>query len=299
MENLPRNLEKDVIFFTPPKFSKQKKKWTLILLGDHGEIINVEWLKGAALAGMLFLIAALAAATYFYFLYTNAVYENRGVHGLTDAQQRAAPSTAGEDISLPAAAAPEPNVRSKPAPDLLPPETSGAESPADKTAAASKEKTAVTENREAEDAGAEKADADNEAQVPEEAASSTGLEKPVAVSAEDFEIFYNKSRRVLEVKFALKNIDPKESRAAGQVFVVLKSDRLSPNRWLTIPETELVSGKPSGKEPGEVFSISRFKIVRIEAKGQPAPDRFNTATVFIFSETGELMLEKDFPVNTD
>lgn len=266
-----------------------------MLVGSHGETVNVEWLKGAAIAGILILIAALAVAGYFYFLYRTEVQENSGAHRLTSAvQKRAAPPKVPANVSSPRPAAPEPSVRRTPVvTQESPAAATAAESPADKTAAEA-EKSEVSEA-----ADAEKSAAGDEAQVPEETASPVRSEKPAPVSAEDFEIFYNKSRRILEVKFALKNIDSNESRASGQVFVVLKSDRLNPNRWLSLPETQLISGKPSGKEPGEAFSISRFKTVRIEAKGQPAPNRFDTATVFIFSETGELLLEKDFLVNTD
>ncbi len=301
MENLPGNLEKDVMFFTPPTSSKPKKQWTLILLGDHGEIINVGWLKGAALAGMLFLIAALAAAAYFYVLYRNAVQENSGARHLTrTAQQRAAPQKAGTETSPSAS---EPKVGKTPAPTQKSPATEsagGSQSPVDKSAAATEIKATdaeMPENSRAE--ASEESAAGDEAQIPAETASPLSAEKPAAVSAENFEIFYNKSRKILEVKFDLKNTDPNESRASGQVFVVLKSEQLNPNRWLTLPETELISGKPSGKEPGEAFNISRFKTVRLEAKGQPAPSRFDAATVFVFSETGELLLEKDFPVNTE
>jgi hypothetical protein len=37
--------------------------------------------------------------------------------------------------------------------------------------------------------------------------------------------------------------------------------------------------------------------VRLKAKGSGDPDRFKTASVFVFAPAGEMLLEKDFPVN--
>jgi hypothetical protein len=78
--------------------------------------------------------------------------------------------------------------------------------------------------------------------------------------------------------------------------VVLKSEGIPENQWVTLPPANLISGRPSEEEAGETFAISRFKTLKFQAKRQTNPGKFKIATVFIFDRDGSLMLEKDFPI---
>ena len=63
-----------------------------------------------------------------------------------------------------------------------------------------------------------------------------------------------------------------------------------------MPNVPLVSKRPSEIDKGRRFSISRFKQVYLTTNIKSPPQLYKTATVFVFSVSGELLLEKDLPV---
>jgi hypothetical protein len=56
------------------------------------------------------------------------------------------------------------------------------------------------------------------------------------------------------------------------------------------------SGRPSEIKNGRPFSITRFKTIRFKAPYQAGPEPFETATILVYASSGELLLEKRFPV---
>lgn len=116
------------------------------------------------------------------------------------------------------------------------------------------------------------------------------------ISAEDFVFSHDPDHQVLAVHFNIKNVDPDTDRVSGHAIVVLKPDNKNQNQWLVIPGMELVDGKPTGNKTGFTFSIARFKSMIFKAQNQPNLRKYKTATVFIFSRKGELLLEKNVPV---
>lgn len=91
MENLSRDLEKNLTTFTPPKHSKRGKQGTFLLVGSDGEVRQVRWVKGLLVILVVMLIAALIAAGCFYFLYINMTQEkNRLQASLDELQQQKA-----------------------------------------------------------------------------------------------------------------------------------------------------------------------------------------------------------------
>jgi hypothetical protein len=57
----------------------------------------------------------------------------------------------------------------------------------------------------------------------------------------------------------------------------------------------LAGDKPSGKR-GKSFAIQRFRSMNLTAKAPSYSDQFQTAAVYVFTKTGELLLEQDFSV---
>ena len=101
---------------------------------------------------------------------------------------------------------------------------------------------------------------------------------------------------MLRVQYMLRNTGSKAHAIAGRSVVILKNKGDdNQKKWLILPRVPLVSGKPSGKK-GRNFSIFNLKTMKFRANDQTGPGQFNTATVYIYSTTGKLMLEKDFPI---
>ena len=79
MENIQRNLEKEVARLRLPKLSKKDRHWTFLLVGDHGEILSVRWFKGLAIALALVLVVAVVVLFRMGFIYKSATEENKNL----------------------------------------------------------------------------------------------------------------------------------------------------------------------------------------------------------------------------
>jgi hypothetical protein len=121
-------------------------------------------------------------------------------------------------------------------------------------------------------------------------------EIPLSVSADDLIVFHQPDLNTLRVQYMLRNNGSKAHAIAGKSVVILKNKGDNDQRkWLILPHVPLVSGKPSGKK-GRNFSIFNLKKMKFRANDQTGPGQFNIATVYVYSATGKLLIEKDFPI---
>ena len=136
----------------------------------------------------------------------------------------------------------------------------------------------------------------NENSTKKQADKKPALEdkKPAIVSIDNFNVYYDKNKNVLNVRYIVKKISLNE-KIAGYTLIVLKNNVVNQNEWIVLPQAKLIKGKPSGKT-GQVFMISNLKKVNFKVTQLTNPNRFNKATIFVFSKKGELLLEKDFPI---
>lgn len=370
MENLPRDLEKDVAPFVHPKPSKRSEGWTLFFVGSYGKTRQIRWFKGLIFIWGFLLIAAIASAGCFYLLYKNEMEKNRR---LEMALKKGAVASDGEKKRLAARSKPgadsgeavelkpaipkppakplsreklekkaEPEKKSKPEKRDIEPEKEAALS--EKKAVEPVKKNAEPEQKDAEtgkkgfkterkDTKPEKKAAEPEKKVAEPEKKAADPEKKDAekrhkaadakkaesnvsspdkhaektqpspsdqsprIRLEDFKVTYIKRRRILNMQIRIRNTDSK--RISGHAVVVLKPNKRKRRGWLSVPRVRLISGKPSGKEIGNPFSISNFKILKFSAKKQRYPKWYKIATVFVFGEAGDLLLKEDFPVEIE
>jgi len=96
----------------------------------------------------------------------------------------------------------------------------------------------------------------------------------------------------VKFQFDLKNMDPMGRKVKGYAFVVFKPEEGSQEPLRASPWTPLEDGKPTIYKRGQYFSIARFKLVRGRVPQIQDVGRFKTATVYVYSETGSLLLEK-------
>jgi hypothetical protein len=116
------------------------------------------------------------------------------------------------------------------------------------------------------------------------------------VAIEDFKLSAKSGNNTLRVRFKLKNTSSNSQHVSGHAIVVLKGEKIQENQWVSLPAISLVEGKPTGRQEGKTFGIKNFKIMRFTASKSRSPEIFQTASVYVFAETGELLLEQDFPV---
>jgi len=285
MENIQRNLEKEVARLSLPKPSKRVKHWTLLLIGDKGEIISVRWLKSLAMGSALALVVAVAAIVCLGFFYKSAIKENKNLQKILVVSQQQVGSLQDEkDILMARLVIAESKVKATPA------ETQEKQ-PIKKDAAKTKPEVAdVKKNAVLAEKQPEKKSA------PEVPAASVPAEKPQIVAVENFITSFNPDIKILKVQFKIVNTSPDSRPVSGHAFVILKPDDVKQEKWTILPSVALISGKPSLIKRGQAFLIARFRNVEFKARGQTDPNRFKKASVVIYSTEGELLLEKDFPI---
>ena len=121
-------------------------------------------------------------------------------------------------------------------------------------------------------------------------------EAGLSVAIEDFKLSVKPGNNSLRVRFILKNTRPDSQLVSGHAIVVLKGEKIQINQWVSLPEISLVEGKPTGRQQGKAFGIKNYKIMRFTANKPRSPEKFQTASVYVFAVTGELLLEQDFAV---
>jgi hypothetical protein len=251
-----------------PKSVKRDRRWTLMFIGDRGKTITFKSFKGVVITVIFMLLATAAVAGGFYYLYRDEARKNDVLQNEMDNLQRVLTSLRNEKEILMARL----------------------------VVAESRVKESYTKNDEPE--------SDNEpARVrlsgvtvqSDQKADSSQSEPVFKVDVDDFIVFHEPDINMLRVEYKVRNIGSKEQPVSGKTVVVLKNTDEPQSEWLPLPSVPLVSGKPTGQW-GQPFSIFNFRTIRFKVNDQPGPDQFNTATVFVYSLTGDMLLEKDFAV---
>jgi hypothetical protein len=130
---------------------------------------------------------------------------------------------------------------------------------------------------------------------PENAPTDSGL----GVAIENFKVSARSGSNSLRVQFKLKNTSLYSQYVSGHAVVVLKGEAIEQGEWLSMPKIALVDGKPTGRQQGNGFGISNYRIMKFRASKPPSFETYQTASVYIFTKTGELLLEQDFALKLD
>jgi len=111
------------------------------------------------------------------------------------------------------------------------------------------------------------------------------------ISIEDFRSRFDLTRKLFRYSFLLKNKDSKNATVSGYIFVILKSEGLGPEQWLSYPHTILVNGAPQNFRDGDPFSITMHKAI---AKDISTLYSYDSISIFVFSHDGKIILENNF-----
>jgi DNA-binding transcriptional MerR regulator len=118
------------------------------------------------------------------------------------------------------------------------------------------------------------------------------------VAVYDFKLFYQTSRKILVAKFKIARIRPQKNLIQGKLFVVFKPRESAQNtKYFSVPDAKIVDGVPSEPLKGIEFSFTgSTKVQSVRSIYVRDPSEFEVATVFVFSNSGELVLIKNFTV---
>ena len=115
------------------------------------------------------------------------------------------------------------------------------------------------------------------------------------VAVANFKVSRESGTQNVKAQFKVKNASTGYSKVAGHAVVILRGADLEQSEWLVMPPVELVGSKPTGKR-GKLFSIKRFRTMNLTSRAPKHADHFQTATVYVYSKAGKLLVEQDFAV---
>ncbi|MDO9566403.1 MAG: hypothetical protein Q7J15_06660 [Candidatus Desulfaltia sp.] len=274
MEDLSRNLAKIVKTHTPPKLSKKAGSWSVLFLGDYGQIISKRISQRLGITLAIVLVIAIVSFSWLLIIFKSTREDNKNLSNALDISHKEVVSLRDEkDLLVVRLVVAESKIKNRDT-DISPDSNSFVKT-ADSKAI---DKTASLPDKK---------------QV-EEKIDLAGPEKIRRIAMEDFSFLFERDTATLNVQFKIttKNNQP----VSGHVFVILKQNEDDQSSWLTFPYVSLVSGKPAEFKKGQYFSISRFRVIEFKTRNESDPKRFKTATVFVFTKTGELLFEKSLPV---
>jgi hypothetical protein len=306
MEDLSGDMEKALTSPTHPKPGKRSTRWTVLFVGDHGKIIRLQKFKGIAVAFGIASVITLTAAVCLGFFYNDEVMKNSLLEtSLIESRQTIRSLRDEKDILLARVVVAESKrglrkgkttvtsevvtVKKKEITEetLLPP----AEPLPEKSAV----KTAATVSVDAESENRPEIEAESAA-VYEKSESIFPSDPSTLITIDDFFSIVEPDSNRLRIKYKIRNVDPNSNPVSGRTFLILKSKSKTPEQWAVLPDVELASGKPVNIKSGRSFLITRFKTIRFKAPYSDDMIPYETVTILVYAMTGELLFEKDFPI---
>lgn len=286
MENSDKNSNQADRSSTAAEWLNPGARWTLLFIGNRGKPITLKRFKGMVLITLfgLGLVIALAVSLYWW---NRSILQEKNLldSKLQELTERNQKLRHERDILLTRLVIAESrtldkqdSALEKQADEELPGQTGQVTN----DAASSPPPTMTTTNN---------GDQIKVKVQPDSESTEVGL----SVAIEDFKFSAKSSNNSLRVRFKLKNTSSDSQHVAGHAIVVLKGEKIQENQWVSLPRISLIGGKPTGKQQGNAFGIKNFKIMQFTASKSHSPELFQTASVYVFAKTGELLLEQDFP----
>ena len=119
------------------------------------------------------------------------------------------------------------------------------------------------------------------------------VDKPHTVSIENFKTTIDRTNNTCTFNFILRNKNEGNVAISGHIFIILKPDSSEIKSWCVYPRTTLKNAKPHNFKRGARFSISRFRIIKGEIRNIPIQENYDSVSILVFSDDGNLILEED------
>jgi hypothetical protein len=271
---------------TTAKWFTPETRWTLLFIGNRGKPIKIKRFKGMVISNFIVICVIIVLAAGLFMWNRNILHEKNQLEShLNKLEEQNQELRYEKDILLTRMVVAEYRTPEKQgsAPVKQIDEEPPRQTAQDTTDAEQSVPLAMTTT---------KTEGQNQAKVQSDSdPAGSGL----SVAIENFKLSVKSGNNSLRVQFKLKNTSPYSQHVSGHAIVVLKGEEIQQNKWVSIPGISLIEGKPTGRQQGNAFGISNFKIMRFTASKPHSPEKFQTASVYVFAQTGELLLEQDFP----
>ncbi|MCP4719174.1 MAG: hypothetical protein GY860_06930 [Desulfobacteraceae bacterium] len=307
MEDISRELEKEITQLKPSPYKKSKKK-RILIVDDFGEIKPAGHLKVIVYILFVTSLVSFIAASGLYYLFSNQALENKlfkseliGLKKKVDdlinekevlmarlvisGKKPGIEAKAAASVVLPITTAKEkkPGIKEKPDPGSVNAPKAAIVAKADSKPKGLTPIAEIIAAKEKENLGQPilkpKAPVQHKAPVQQ------------IVTIEKFSVTRDGAEGDLLVRFDIRNISDQPGGVSGRIFTILKPGNNSRKDWLVVPAVPLIKGVPSLHRKGQYFSIAHFKPVKFRIENQAGPDFFKKAAIYIFNENGDLMFE--------
>ncbi len=265
------------------------RRWTLLFIGDNGNVVTLKRFKAIiAAAGCLFCLAFVCVAVLF-FSNQKILKENKDLQKRSqNSQQQIETLRHEKEILMARLVIAESRAKDIVAENRLSPKSATAAKPAiAQPRAVAKSKLVPERQKEPPVHQARRSQPLNNQTLDAEAV--------MRVAVENFKVSRESDNANLMAQFKIKNTSQGYQRVAGNAVVVLKGADLEKKQWLVMPLQDLAGNKPAGKR-GKSFSIKRFLTMNFTTRAPNYSDQFQTAAVYVFSKSGKLLLEQDFAI---
>jgi hypothetical protein len=137
------------------------------------------------------------------------------------------------------------------------------------------------------------------AHEPSSAAEETGSvpDSQSTLVVDKLEMWPDPGSHIVRYRYVVKNANQEGGKVSGYTFLVLAAGENSaavPPR--VFPDTRLAEGKPGDFRRGLYFSIARYKPVEGTLANIDVIARYETATIYAYSDTGDLLTKRVFEI---
>ena len=271
------------------------RRWTLLFIGDHGNVIALKRLKAIIMAAAFIFFSTICAGIILFFANHDTIAKNKELQEFLEKSKAQIETLRHEKEVLMARLV----IAESKAKNNI------AEGRKNQGEIDSTNPTEPKPQSVLKESGVKKEPLAKEEQKnppvatvmqPKPLAVETDKAAPVlSVAVEDFSISSEPNSENLNAQFKIKNTSAQSQPISGHAVVVLKGDDLPKQEWLVMPAVDMIGDIPSGNR-GKTFSIQRFRTMNFPFKTPDHYDAFETAVVYVFLKSGELLLEEDFPV---
>ena len=292
--------------------SKRLKRWDLLFIDDHGKVVSFQYVRGLLILFTVIILILLAVSLHLYYLQKNAHKKNSDLQNtledsqqktkelqkeirtlmiwLAEAQSKIPKSSAQKDLKpVKHASAHKNKVKAF----VVPQVEAGTEKQKNIASQKSKRAKKAPIRRSSPDISSE---AGPQMVQEKKNVIPASSEKKKTIDVYDLIAFYDPELNAVNARFLIKKASGISSYVSGYIYVIMKGNDHDQKGWFPLPWIELVSGKPSRIKEGQFFKIRNYKTVELRSVDVTGPKTFTKATVLVFSPSGELLLEKTFPV---
>lgn len=262
------------------KAYRSDKSWRLILVGNHGSVIPLGHFKTVLFLLTVGLVLAVAGAAILVILYQ---YQKIDISDLSDELKQTQ-----EQLQV---------LRDKR--DMLMARLVIAESQLksanDSNKSLPKEKAALP--KVVEPVQKPKEERPSAATAPAfNSPAPASTPPPISVEISDFKVSHSPKFSTITTSFILKNTTAGNERISGKSVLLLKGSINGETTAYLVPDVPWENGIPSARL-GRPFFIRNFMTISMSRNAPEQSFNFDQGVIFIFENTGTLILKKEIPLD--